>query len=318
MSSNNQSKLPPGLWPVMLTPFSQNGSINFETLKILTEFYINAGAAGLFVNCLSGEMYDLTPEERLRLTQSVVEVSAGRIPVVSTGTFGGSIEEQVEYINSMSLTGADAVIIITSIISPQGEDDGLLLERLKHLSSKTEGISLGVYECPIPYKRLVTPEIMKWLAESGRFVYHKDTSCDLNNIKAKLNVINNSSILGFYNANTTTGLDSIRLGADGLSPISANFFPELYSYLLKNLGDERKSSEIEYLQRMLILMDAVIHQDVYPLAAKIFLNQRGMPIETIVRVESPQINYEMLEYLKILQELFDEISKNLKIDVIEF
>jgi 4-hydroxy-tetrahydrodipicolinate synthase len=53
-----------GFIPVMLTPFKNNGAIDYDALTKLTEFYLEAGAAGLFANCLSSEMYELEPDER--------------------------------------------------------------------------------------------------------------------------------------------------------------------------------------------------------------------------------------------------------------
>lgn len=315
MALNNLPALPQGLWPVMLTPFNENGSIDYETLITLTNYYINSGSAGLFVNCLSSEMYHLTPKERVDLTRSVVEIVDTRIPVVSTGTFRGTIESQVNFINKIYSAGATAVIIVTSNITDQQDDDHNLLSKLKQISNKTGDIPLGVYECPNPYKRLVPPEIIKWLSESGRFIYYKDTSCNLNDIKGKLDVIGNSSGLKLYNANTTTGLDSLRLGANGLSPISANFYPELYVYLIENFDNDFKTDEIKYLHRMLTLMDAVTHNITYPLSAKIFLRSRGLPIKTKVRVQPKNINYEEERFLENLYEIFKIVSDKLHIDI---
>ncbi|HEY5509690.1 MAG TPA: dihydrodipicolinate synthase family protein [Prolixibacteraceae bacterium] len=55
--------------PVMLTPFKDNGEIDFNSL---TEFYIKSGASGLFSNCLSSEMFELTEQERLQVVKHVV------------------------------------------------------------------------------------------------------------------------------------------------------------------------------------------------------------------------------------------------------
>ena len=83
--------LPRGFIPVMLTPFQDDLSVDFETLRKLCDHYIAAGAVGLFTNCLSSEMYELSPEERLEVIKTVVDQTAGRVPVVATGTFQGSI-----------------------------------------------------------------------------------------------------------------------------------------------------------------------------------------------------------------------------------
>ena len=75
------------IYPVMLTPFKKDGSIDFDGLRLLTEFYIETGSNGLFANCLSSEMFQLSEEERIQITETVVKQAAGRQGVVSTGTF---------------------------------------------------------------------------------------------------------------------------------------------------------------------------------------------------------------------------------------
>ena len=81
-----QTSLPQGFIPVMLTPFLENGNIDFDGLTKLTEFYLEAGAAGLFANCLSSEMYELSEDERLAITKHVVDAANGRVPYVGFAT----------------------------------------------------------------------------------------------------------------------------------------------------------------------------------------------------------------------------------------
>lgn len=87
---------PFGVWPVMLTPFHEDRSIDWDGLDALIEWYLAAGLSGLFGVCLSSEMYALTPEERVRLAAHVVKRAAGRVPVVAAGAFGDSPAEQAD------------------------------------------------------------------------------------------------------------------------------------------------------------------------------------------------------------------------------
>ena len=84
------------VYPVMLTPFQKNNEIDFETLKQLVEFYISTGSTGLFANCLSSEMFQLTDEERIQVTKTVVEQVDGRQKVVATGTVGYDLNKNIE------------------------------------------------------------------------------------------------------------------------------------------------------------------------------------------------------------------------------
>ena len=96
-----------GVWPVMLTPFKENGEVDWSGVDALTDWYIEAGVAGLFAVCLSSEMYELTEEEKISLVRRVVKRSAGRVPVVASGTFGGSIKRQAQFIKETTLEGGN-------------------------------------------------------------------------------------------------------------------------------------------------------------------------------------------------------------------
>lgn len=69
------------------------------------EFYIKEGISGIFAVCLSSEMYDLTPEERLSIARHVVNTAKGRVPIVASGNFDESIQDQAKFIREMYNTG---------------------------------------------------------------------------------------------------------------------------------------------------------------------------------------------------------------------
>lgn len=297
-------KLPGGFYPVMVTPFKSNGDIDWTALDQLIEFYLDAGSTGLFANCLSSEMYQLSNEERLQLTKYVVDKVNGRVPVMSTGTFGGDLGKQAEFIHTMYDTGVQCVVIITSQLIKEEDDNNLLKSRLETLISSTGNIPLGVYECPSPFKRLLTPEILKSLSATGRFIYHKDTSCDMDDIIPKLEAVKGSNF-GFFNANTPTALDSLRAGVDGISPISGNFYPELYSYLCENFDKEDKG-RMAYFQQKLSLMDAVT-RICYPFSAKWFLQKRGLKMGTDMRMNHTKLHSEEIRIMENLESEFEEL-----------
>lgn len=303
-----------GLVPVMLTPFRPDGTIDYDGLDSLIDFYLEAGATGLFATCLSSEMYELSPDERLSLTRHVVRRAGNHVPVVATGTFGGSVREQAAFIRRMADTGIAAAVVISSQLTGQDDHPDVLRDNLQALAEATGTIPLGTYECPVPYKVLLPPDLLKDLARTERFSYHKDTSCDMRDIGTKLNAVRGTGIR-LFNANTPTALDSLRAGAAGLSPISANFYPELYSYLCRTYTDPGKQDEVVYLQRMLTIMDGVTRL-CYPFSAKLFLQNRGLPIETTCRIAAPPLPYEIGQMLRSLEETFRSICTELGVTVV--
>jgi len=304
-------KLPEGLWPVMITAFKPDNSLDLDGVRKITDMYLDAGASGMFANCLSSEMFQLTREERLELTKTVVDHCKGKVPVVATGSFYIHGYENAEFIKEIYDLGVEAVILITSILAEPDESDDILKRRIEEIMAETGDIPLGLYECPVPYKRVISPAMMKWLASTGRFWYHKDTTCDAGAINRKLDMIKGSQFQ-LYNADTPSALESLWDGAKGISPISGNFYPEFYGHFLK-LFYQRKEEELEQLNTYLTVMDHVTH-DFYPWSAKLFLEKRGMDICTNTRIPMSKMavkdkNIQGALY-KMFQHILDEFDIN--------
>lgn len=91
-------------------------------------------------------------------------------------------------------------------------------------------IPLGLYECPVPYRRLLTDEELKICIDSGRFVLLKDVYCDLATVKQRVASAKGSP-LAIINANAAIAYDSMLAGARGFAGVFTNFHPDLYKWL---------------------------------------------------------------------------------------
>lgn len=305
----NRAKEAKRLIPVMLTPFGTNLKIDFDGVSRLTDFYLAAGAKGFFANCLSSEMYFMDDAERLALTRHVVKYVNDKVSVVSTGSFGSTMEKQAECTRQIHGTGVDAVILISSHFAKKEEDDDVLIRNFEKFFDLTGNIPLGTYECPSPYKRLITTKVFKALLNSNRLVYHKDTSEDINKIQANLELLRGSK-LEFYNAHTATALPSMQLGGAGLSPVSANFYPEILAWLCENATNPKKKEDAIWIQAELKKMEPVISK-AYPLSAKYFLIKRGMPMELSVRSKkqiTPEGKVALDDAYKVFLSWCDRLS----------
>jgi 4-hydroxy-tetrahydrodipicolinate synthase len=270
--------------PVMLTPFKNDGSIDYDGLTELTEFYLNAGAGGLFANCQSSEMFALSDSERLSITQHVVKIANGQVPVVATGTFGGPVTKQAEFVKQMHATGVEAVIIITNMLADEHEPAEIFDDRFYSLLRSTDNIPLGFYECPQPYKRVLSADQLAHFVETGRIIYHKDTCLDIVQIREKLRATSHVINFGLYDAYMAHAVESLRAGSAGLSCIQGNYSPELVVWLCKYYDDASRAEEVERVQQFFNAHMDVMHS-VYPAAAKYFLRKRGLRISDFTRID---------------------------------
>lgn len=270
--------------PVMLTPFKTDRTIDYTALSRLTEFYIETGATALFANCLSSEMFELTEEERISITAHVVEAAGNAVPVFSTGTFGGTIPEQADFCKRIADTGVEAVVAISSILQQESEPASVLNERMQELFALTGNIRFGLYECPVPYKRVLSAPELASLSSGGRISYYKDTSLDIQSIREKLAATAGYPAFELYDAYMVNAVASLKAGCAGLSCIQGNFVPELITWITCNFYKEDLQAEVAAAQQFLNDTMDVMH-DVYPTVSKYFLQKRGLPIELTTRRE---------------------------------
>lgn len=261
-----------GVWPVMLTPFDDNREIDWESLKKLIDWYIDAGVHGLFANCQSSEMFYLSDGESLQLTRFVLDHVAGRVPVVASGHTACGITEQIEQLGRIAETGVDSVIMISNRLAMPGESDEVVLANLQKITAAlTDQVGLGIYECPHPYKRLLSDDVVRWCAQSGRYTFIKDTCCQIETIRRRLALIAGSR-LHIANANGQTLLASLQAGAHGYSGVMTNFHPELYVWLCENWQTQPEKAEI--VSDYLGTASLAEHLD-YPICAKDYQRSLG-------------------------------------------
>jgi 4-hydroxy-tetrahydrodipicolinate synthase len=302
-----------GFIPVMLTPFFGDGKIDFKALTQLTEVYLKAGASGLFANCLSSEMFELSNEERLSVIKHVIDVVDNSVPVVATGTFGGTIGQQADFVKQVNELGTDAVIMISSLLAEEHEEDAVFDQRVFELLEQTPGVPMGFYECPVPYKRTLEPRQLQQFVETGRVIYHKDTCLDLAQIKEKLRLTKGHSF-GLYDAYMVHAIESLKAGSAGLSCIQGNYFPELIVWLCKHYNDASLAGEAQKVQQFLIDNMDVMH-NVYPIVSKYFLQKRGLNISTFTRRDVGDFSSTVVKQVEHLFEDYSLLKNELHIGV---
>jgi len=277
-----------GSYPTMITPYKADGSVDYETARKYVRWYAENGCDGIFSNCQSSEIFFLSLEERIKLQKTVydevlkIEQETGnRLTVVASGHVSDTIEGQAEELCKIAETGADAIILITNRLDIHNEGDDVWIQNAEALLEKLPpDIGLGLYECPYPYKRLLTPRILNWCLEKGRFYFIKDTCCDIHTIRERMEILGGTQLM-LLNANCQTLLDSLKAGGSGYCGIMANYHPKLYAWLCHNYKTEPEKAK--RLQEFLCMSGFTENGLSYPLSAKYHMCLEGIPTENLAR-----------------------------------
>lgn len=261
-----------GVWPTMIAAFDENAAIDFEANKAITNYLINKGSDGLFAVCQSSEMFMLSTEEKVALATCVVKAAEGRVPVIASGHTSERIEDQIEELQAISKTGVDAVVLVSNRLAKEDESSTVFLQNLNTIMQAIPDVNFGIYECPYPYRRLLTDEELKWCAQSGRIVFLKDVSCDLEIEKRRVEIVKGTD-LKLFNANTETLLGSLIAGYDGYNGVMGNFHIDLYKWLFEHFNTQLALAE--NLQKQLT-RESVIENYGYPINAKYHMQKEGV------------------------------------------
>ena len=286
----------------MITPFKKNGEIDFGGLTNLVNWYINNGADLLFSVCQSSEMQFLSLDERVALARHVKEVAAGRIPVIASGHVSDRLEDQARELNAIASTGVDGLVLVTNRLDATGQGGNKFLNDLTWLMDQLPvDLPLGLYECPAPYRRLLSDDEITFCAQSGRFVVLKDVSCDLPTVKRRV-ALTAGTPLSIVNANAAIAFDAMKAGSRGFTGVFTNFHPDLYKWLLTHWSEH---PDLADELSVYLALAAMAEPMGYPKLAKLYHQRLG----TFSCTDSRAVTFDIVERFWALDVLLDKIEQ---------
>lgn len=159
--------------------------------------------------------------------------------MIASGHISDDLAAQKEELLAMSQTGIDALVLVTNHLDPRNEGSEFFFATLQSLLAVLPvSMPLGLYECPAPYRRLLSDDEFAWCANSGRFVVLKDVSCDLPTVERRVRLAQGTP-LKVINANAAIAWPAMLAGAEGFSGVFTNFHPELYSWMWREGKNQR-------------------------------------------------------------------------------
>jgi dihydrodipicolinate synthase/N-acetylneuraminate lyase len=220
----------------MITPFSDDGlSLSEERLRSYCEFLVGCGVNGLFAFGTTGEWPLLSEQERARGARVLVEVAAGRVPVIvhagahATGTAARLAAGARD-------AGADAVSVLSPPFYPL--DDDALFDHFTTVARAVPGFPVFLYNIPEYAGNDISPDLLLRVASRADNVIGLKYSGDsLDRLRDYRQVMGGG--FRIFNGNDSLALAALQVGADGLVSGNASCRPELLTSLEAAFGDGR-------------------------------------------------------------------------------
>jgi len=231
-----------GIIPPVITPFTQDGSINRLALRKVFDYLIDNGVSGVFVAGSQGEFFSMTTEEREELFIIAVEETAGRVPVFA-GTGAVTTSEAVRLSKAAQKAGCDAVSVIPPyFISPNGD------ELYDHYASIAKSVDIPVllYNNPGRVGYTLPISTVKELAKIENIVGMKDSAGNLTYVNELIRQLD--SDFAVFSGMDTVIFNILTSGGAGAVPASGNVAPKLVVNLYNAIkaGDLEKAREYQF------------------------------------------------------------------------
>ncbi|WP_315545548.1 4-hydroxy-tetrahydrodipicolinate synthase [Prevotella koreensis] len=266
-----------GLGIALVTPFTSDGQIDYESLKRLINYQINNGADFLCIMATTGETPTLTIEEKQRIKELVLNIVQGRLPILM-GCGGNNTSAVIEELQKNDFDGIDGILSVCPFYNKPTQE-GLF----KHFETISKATTLPVVLYNVPGRTGVNMEAettIKLAHECPNIVAIKEASGNLKQVEEIIK--NKPSNFDVISGDDALTYQIIERGATGVISVIGNAFPKEFSNMvhLELKGDYENALKIH---RNLTDIFDLLFIDGNPAGIKATLSEMGM-IENVLRL----------------------------------
>ncbi len=244
-----------GTGVAIITPFRNDGSIDFKSLGKLIEHIISNGVDYIVALGTTGECVTLSKDEKQAVVSYVVEVVNNRVPVVA-GMGGNNTQEILNSINANGFDNIDAILSITPYYNKPSQSG---LYRHFKLIAAASRVPVIIYNVPGRTGTNISAETTIKLARDVKNVIAvKEASGNMGQI---MQIIRNKSAnFSVISGDDALTLPMIAVGCTGAISVVANAFPLEFSSMVNHAlkGDMNKAGELHY--KLLDIMGALFEE----------------------------------------------------------
>lgn len=242
-----------GIYPALITPFTENEDLDLEQFQRLLEIQLSAGIDGVILAGSLGEASTLNLDEKCRLAEAARECLQGRVPLLLT-VAEGSTREAIRQVRQLQRLDLDGIMLLPPMRYAADEEETRLY--LQQVLSATE-LPVLIYNNPVDYKIPVTLPIFDSLAGYPQVQAVKESSRDISQVSRMRSRFGDR--FRILTGVDTLAMESLLMGADGWVAGLVNAFPRETVALYRLIGRGRMSEALQLYRWFLPLLELDIH-----------------------------------------------------------
>ena len=245
----------------LVTPMNNHGEVDFENLKQLVEYHVQAGTDAIVSVGTTGESATLSIEENVKVILKTVEFAAGRIPVIA-GTGANATSEAVtmtKLLNNSGIVGCLSVVPYYNKPTQEG-----MYQHFKAIAECTD-IPQILYNVPGRTGSDLLPETVGRLSVIPNIIGIKEATGDISRVQ-KIKQLAGKDFFVF-SGDDASCLEAMKLGAEGVISVTSNVAPKAMAEMCR-LARQGQFSEAE-----------TINQRLMPLHKNLFIESNPIPVK---------------------------------------
>lgn len=218
-----------GIIAPIITPIKENEDVDEKGFRRLLNHCVESGLDAVFVAGSNGETMSLTQEQRNRAIKIALDEIGGKIPVLC-GVMDTSTRRVIDNIKALEQMGGE-VAVITPAFYIRNSCQQEVVRHFEEVANKTN-LKIMIYNIPLFTQVNITPEIVMELSKIENIIGLKDSSGSIIQFQKCLSYFRDTGFKVFQGITEISGV-SILMGADGMVPVLAPLFPEIFKKLYR-------------------------------------------------------------------------------------
>ena len=266
-----------GLGIALITPFNASGAVDYVVLKQLVEYQLKNGADFFCILATTGETPTLTDDEKQRIKELVVEVVAGRVPILM-GCGGNNTAAIVEELHTRDFSGIDGILSVCPYYNKPSQEG--LYQHFKTIANATD-MKVVLYNVPGRTGVNMNAETTVRLARDCKnIVAVKEASGNLEQVDEIIK--NKPDTFDVISGDDALTFPMIACGAVGVISVIGNALPKEFSRMLR-LEQNGEFEPARKIHHMFTDLFNLLFVDGNPAGVKAMLHEMGM-IENVLRL----------------------------------
>lgn len=229
----------------IVTPFFEDGSVDYETFGELIEFQISEGTDAIIVAGTTGESSTMPDDEQVAVIKFAIDRVAGRVPVIA-GSGVNDTAHSIRLSREIEKLGPDALLVVTPYYIKTSQQG--LIEHFEAIANSVD-LPIVLYNVPGRTGQVMAPETILHLSQHKNIVAYKDAVGDIAHTLAVRNLVGDK--IDIYSGNDDINVPIILAGGKGTISVLANVYPKathlMCKYALERQVDKAFGLQLKYL-----------------------------------------------------------------------